>query len=79
MVKVIVIDPKDEIILHNVPIENKAAARRVDDFWRAEEEDRGRDLERVLICEGTIRIMDRSMQVPVPVFPMPPRKMAVRV
>jgi hypothetical protein len=70
MVKVIILDPVSEIVIHNVPIESKTGARWVDDFFRAEEEDRGHELIRVLMCERTVRIMERSMEIPVPVFPV---------
>jgi hypothetical protein len=75
MVKVVVIDPKDELILHNMPIESKDSVRRLNTFCRAEEEDRGRDLVRLLICEGTVRVMDRCMEIPVPVYPALRRKL----
>jgi hypothetical protein len=70
MVKVVVIDPKSELILHNMPIENKDSVKRINAFCRAEEEDRGLDLVRLLICEGTVRVMDRCMEIPVPVYPV---------
>ena len=69
MVQVVVIDPKTELILHNIPIVSKESVRRLKEYCRAEEEDRGRDLVRLLICEGTVRVMDPLMEIPVPVYP----------
>jgi hypothetical protein len=78
MVKVLLIDPKEEIIIHSVRIEDKAAAKRFNGLWRDEEADRGRILERVLIQEERVLVMSRLMEIPVPVYPVLVRKGGIR-
>lgn len=69
VVHVVVIDPKNEIILHNMPIEDKDSVKRINAYILAETQDRGGDLVRLLICEGTVRVMTDLMEIPVPVYP----------
>lgn len=68
MTKVIIIDPESEIIIHSISIESKQIAKRVDQFWKDQEESRGHELERLLVRGGTVEIMDRTAAVPVPVY-----------
>lgn len=68
MTSIIIIDPFDEKIIHNIPIESKNSARRADQFFREQEIARGHELERLIVSMRTVRIMDRDDQIPVPVF-----------
>jgi hypothetical protein len=65
--KVLLIDPVDECIVHNLSIETKKSVARIMEFWRAQEAARGHEIERVLVRGGTMEIMDRNDVIPVPV------------
>ncbi len=68
MTHIILIDPVDEIIVHNIPIESKDSAHRCDNFQKSLEAQRGHELERVIVSMHTVRIMERTDPVPVPLF-----------
>jgi hypothetical protein len=68
MTCIIIIDPVDELIIHNIPIETKESARRCDNFQKALEAQRGHELERIIVSMHTVRIMERTDPVPVPLF-----------
>jgi hypothetical protein len=69
MTTILMIDPLDEIILHNIPIVSKESAHRFDAFYKQEMIARGHELERVIVSMGTVRIMARQDPVPVPTLP----------
>jgi hypothetical protein len=66
MTSIIIVDPHDEKIIHNITIESKESAKRVDQFFREQEIARGHELERLIVSFGTVRIMDRNDPIPVP-------------
>lgn len=66
MTRVILIDPVDELIVHNIPIESKESAHRCEAFIKDLEAARGHELDRVIISMKTVRIMDRNDSIPVP-------------
>ena len=68
MTSIIIIDPLDEKIIHNIQIESKDSAKRCDKFFRDQEIARGHELERIIVSMKTVRIMDRNDPIPVPVF-----------
>lgn len=63
--KILTIDPRREMIVRSIPIVTKDDARRFEDHFKADREERG-DLDRVIIAGGTVRIMDPADPVPVP-------------
>lgn len=67
MTRVIIIDPKGEIVLHSVQIFNKESVKRVDRYFSEEKKSRGYALERILIREGLVTIMDDDQEIPIPV------------
>jgi hypothetical protein len=68
MTSIIIVDPHDEKIIHNIPVESKDSAKRIDKFFREQEIARGHELERVIVSMNTVRIMDREDPIPVPVI-----------
>lgn len=64
--RVILVDPKNELILHSIAIETKGDAQRFVYYWKKEERERQYQIERVLVYGGTCRIMDPDEPVPVP-------------
>lgn len=66
MTKVLLIDPKMEIVLHSVQIINKESVKRFTSYHSQEERARGYPLERLLIREGFISIMDIKDEIPIP-------------
>jgi hypothetical protein len=68
MTSILIIDPRDEKIIHNIQVESKDSAKRIDQFFREQEIARGHELERVIVSMNTVRIMDRNDKIPVPVF-----------
>jgi len=66
MTKVLLIDPRMEIILHNIQIINKESVKRFNAYWKQEETTRGYPLERLLIREGFISVMEIKDEIPIP-------------
>lgn len=67
MTRIILIDPKTELILHSISIETKGDSKRLDDYWHQEEFIRGYEVDRIIVSMGISRIMERTDPVPVPV------------
>lgn len=68
MTRIVLIDPKNELVLHSISIETKGDAKRLEDYWHQEEQTRGYEVDRIIVSMGTSRIMDRNDPVPVPVY-----------
>jgi hypothetical protein len=66
LTKVIIVDLKDEIVLHSVQIINKESVKRACAYIAQEEKYRGHHLERILIREGFVSIMDEQDEIPIP-------------
>jgi hypothetical protein len=66
MTRVILVDPKNELILHSIAIETKGDAQRFVYYWKKEERERQYQIERILVSGGFCRIMDPDEPVPVP-------------
>lgn len=67
MTKVIIIDPKIELVLHSVQIINNESVKRADSYIAGEQKFRGVTLERILIREGLVTIMEPRDVIPIPV------------
>jgi hypothetical protein len=67
MTHVIFIDPVLEMVLHSVHIHDKASRTQADNYRKKEEAARNYPLERVLIREKLITIMDLKDEIPIPV------------
>lgn len=66
MTRIVLIDPKNELILHSIAIETKGDGQRLDYYWHREERERGYEVDRILVSCGTVRIMDRDDPITVP-------------
>lgn len=64
--KILIIDPKAELIVHNLEVSDKESAHRVERFTKQLTAERG-ELDRILIAGGTCRIMDPTDPIPVPI------------
>jgi hypothetical protein len=67
MTRIILVDPKLELILHSIAIETRADGARLGYYWYREERIREYEILRVLISGGQARVMDREDPIPVPV------------
>lgn len=66
MTRVIIMDPKLEIVLHSIQIHNKESVKRCDRYFADEVKSRGYPLDRILIREGLITIMEDRDEIPIP-------------
>lgn len=64
--KILVVDPRAELVLHNLAVTDKKSAHHIDDFCKQQVLERG-DIDRIIIAGGTCRIMDPKDPIPVPV------------
>jgi hypothetical protein len=67
MTRIVLIDPKNELILHSIAIESKGDAQRLDYYWHREERERNYEIERILVSCETVRIMGREDPITVPI------------
>lgn len=67
MTRIILVDPRLELVLHSIAIETRTDGARLDYYWHREERTRGYEILRVLISGGSARIMDRDDPIAVPV------------
>lgn len=65
MTRVLLISPSAELVIHNIPIHDNTDVRKVRAFIQDKEKDYG-ELERILISCGTVRIMDKTDEIPIP-------------
>jgi len=65
MTHILIIAPVQELVLHNVAIFDNADVHKVQDFIEDKTKDYG-DIERVIISMGTVRIMEKDDQIPIP-------------
>lgn len=65
MTHILLISPKLEIVVHNIPIFDNNDVRKVQTFIKNKEEQYG-ELERIIISMGTVRIMEKADVIPVP-------------
>ena len=66
MTKIYLIDPRTEILVHGIPVEHDSNPDKIKEFIRGKEQEYG-DLERVIVSMGTIRIMERTDPIPIPI------------
>jgi len=66
MTRIILIDPKNEIIIHSIAIETKQDGQHLDYYWHKEERERGHQIDRILVSCGTVRIMERDDPITIP-------------
>lgn len=62
--KILLIDCKDELIIHNLPVNSSTDARKVENWWKDQEKARGHEIDRIMIRGGTCEIMNREDPIP---------------
>jgi hypothetical protein len=65
MTRILLISPSRELIIHDIPIFDNQDVKKVNAFIQDKERDYG-ELERIIISMGTVRIMERDQEIPIP-------------
>lgn len=65
MTHILLIAPRQETILHNIPIFDNSDVKKVESFIRNKEAEYG-EIERLILSMGTVRIMEPGEPIPVP-------------
>ena len=68
MTKIYLINLRTELLIHGIGIDYDSKKNKIDEYIRILEREHG-DLERVIVSMGTVRIMDRGDQIPIPIKP----------
>jgi hypothetical protein len=70
MTKVLLVAPRQELVLHNIPIYDNTDVKKVQAFITDKTKDYG-EIRMVLFSLGDIRIMTDQEEIPVPLQPAP--------
>lgn len=65
MTHILLVSPKLEIVVHNIPVFDNTDVKKIKSFIKNKEEQYG-ELERIIISMGTVRIMEKTDVIPVP-------------
>jgi hypothetical protein len=65
MTRILLISPSRELIIHDIPIYDLLDVKKVKAFIQDKERDYG-EIERIIISMGTVRIMERDQEIPIP-------------
>jgi hypothetical protein len=65
MTRILLISPSRELLIKDIPVFDNDDVKKIKDFI-GNTESEYRDLERIIINRGTIRIMERGEEIPVP-------------
>lgn len=65
MTRILLISPSREIVIHDIPIYDNSDVKKVKAFIQDKERDYG-EIERIIISMGTVRIMERDQEIPIP-------------
>jgi hypothetical protein len=65
MTRILLVSPSREIVVHDIPIYDNSDVKKVQAFIKSKEGDYG-ELERIIISMGTVRIMERDQEIPIP-------------
>lgn len=64
--RVILVDPVDEITVHSIAIEQKGDNHRAEEFYRKAVFERGHEIDRILVSSGFSRFMEIHEKIPMP-------------
>jgi hypothetical protein len=67
MTRILIISPARELVIHDIPIFDNSDVKKVQAFIKSKEDDYG-ELERIIISMGTVRIMERTDAIPIPLI-----------
>jgi len=65
MTRILLISPSSELLIKDIPVFDHDDVKKIKDFIGNTKSEYG-DLERIIINRGTIRIMERGEEIPVP-------------
>jgi len=65
MTRILFISPSRELLIKDIPIFDNDDVKKIKDFIGNTKSEYG-DLERIIINRGTIRIMEKGEEIPVP-------------
>lgn len=68
MTHILLIAPRQELIIHNIPVYDNTDVKKIESWIRIKEKEYG-DIERVILSMGTVRIMEPGEAIPVPLRP----------
>jgi len=66
MTRILIIDPKRELLIHSIPVYEKSDKDHIETFIKSKKEEYGNDLERIILSMGTVRIMGPDEPIPIP-------------
>jgi hypothetical protein len=65
MTRILLISPSRELVIKDIPVFDHGDVEKIKDFIGNTKPEYG-DLERIIINQSTIRIMERGEEIPVP-------------
>ena len=65
MTHILLIAPRQELIIHNIPIFDNSDVKKVESWIRIKEAEYG-EIDRLILSMGTVRIMEPGEPIPVP-------------
>jgi hypothetical protein len=70
MTKVLLVAPRQEMVIHDIPIVDNTDVKKVQAFIRDKERDYG-EVTRILFSLGTVRVMAPAEEIPIPLQSAP--------
>ena len=65
MTHILLIAPRQELIIHNIPVFDNSDVKRIESWIKIKEAEYG-EIERVILSMGTVRIMEPGEPIPIP-------------
>ncbi len=65
MTRILLISPSMELLIKDIPVIDHSDVKKIKDFIEKMKTEYG-DLERIIVNRGTIRIMERGEEIPIP-------------
>lgn len=64
MTHILLIAPRQELIVHNIPVYDNSDVKKIESWIRIKEVEYG-EIERIILSMGTCRIMEQGEHIPV--------------
>lgn len=65
MTHILLIAPRQELILHNIPVTDNSDVKKIEAFIKNKLQEYG-EIDRLILSMGTVRIMEPDEPIPVP-------------
>jgi hypothetical protein len=65
MTRILLLSCSKEVIIHDIPIFDNTDVKKVEAFIKNKEAEYG-DIDRILISLGTVRVLDKTDGIPIP-------------